>query len=53
MEVLWSLGTGTNQIELRRGERAFDLYGFALEEANRSGRLRLTSIPCFLFRGGS
>jgi hypothetical protein len=49
IEVLWSLQE-EREVALRDRERAFDVYGFPLEAANRTRRLTLTSTPSFIER---
>lgn len=48
-EVLWC-PQGKQEIALHANERALDLYGFPLKEANRSRRLTLTPTPRFVVR---
>jgi hypothetical protein len=45
---VWSL-QGTKEIALQGGERALDLYGAPVDEAN-GGRLKLTTSPYFIVR---
>lgn len=51
IEVIWNPNKKTN-IELQQGEKAFDIYGFSIQQTKTGRKLKLSTQPIYLEKDG-